>query len=141
MMNFKRAIFRIESDNSRNTTTLEVKPEGASEWKTCFEYPQSIDYTVHTYLSSGGAIKKRRAVFVNSVKFYDNEEVIEGEAEAFNPNAYRDFAGSAHDLLTMGNVHGVILKDKAKGIAEYAKHGLPIVPPSSDATSIGSRLS
>ena len=41
---------------------------------------------MHTFITSGGKSgeqknKKRRAIFINSVKFYDNEDEIEGEAE------------------------------------------------------------
>ena len=41
---------------------------------------------MHTFITSGGKSgeqknKKRRAIFINSIKFYDNEEEIEGEAE------------------------------------------------------------
>ena len=53
-LDFKRAIFRVESDNDRNTTLLEVKRDGEEGWTKCFEYPKAIDYTVHTYLSAGG---------------------------------------------------------------------------------------
>lgn len=52
---------------------------------------------------------------MNSIKFYDNEVVIEGEAEQleeFSHQAYRDFKGTATDLLHAGNVDGVLLLDE-----------------------------
>ena len=70
---------------------------------------------MHTYLSAGSSNPQRRAVYVNSVKFYDNEVVIEGEAEQleeFSHQAYRDFKGTATDLLHAGNVDGVLLLDE-----------------------------
>ena len=54
--------------------------------------------------------------------FYDNEELIEGEEDFqqnFNDKAYRDYAGTANDLLHMGNVDGVILLDEKKGRDSY----------------------
>ena len=80
-MSFKRGLYRIVSDNEEDTTMLEIKRDGEAGWTKCFEYPKSIDYTVHTYISAGGANPKRRGVYINSIKFYDNEEVIEGENE------------------------------------------------------------
>ena len=65
----------------RGTDFSMEKRDGEAGWTKCFEYPRSIDYQVHTYISSGGANARRRAVFINSIKFYDNEDVIEGEAE------------------------------------------------------------
>lgn len=78
-MNFNRAIFRIESDEERETTLLEVKRDNESGWTKCLEYDKEIGYQVRTYISSGGMNPKRRAVFINSIKFYDNETQIEGE--------------------------------------------------------------
>jgi len=80
-IDFKRAIFRIESDSDKKTTILEVKVDGQPEWTHCFTYPQDIAYSVHTYISSGSPDmeRKRRAVFINSIKFYDNELEIAGE--------------------------------------------------------------
>jgi len=125
-MKFKSAIYRIESDNERNTTLLEVKRDGEPGWQTCFEMPQSMDFTVHTYLAAGasavGKERRHRAVYINSIKFYDNEPVIEGEQEQldyFNEKEYREFGGTAHDLLHMGNVDGVLLKDEKKSRSSY----------------------
>ena len=62
---------------------------------------------------------KRRAVFINSIKFFDNEVLIEGEEEVMNSNPFRDFEGSAQDLLHQGNVDGVLLLDEEKGRLAY----------------------
>ena len=102
---------------------MELKRDKESEWTTCFEYPRSIDYAVHTYISAGSSgkdtQKNRRAVAINSIKFYDNEVEIEGEAESIDMASYRDFKGSAQDLLHMGNVDGVLLKDEKAGRDAY----------------------
>ena len=37
----------------------------------------------------------------------------------FNDKAYRDFAGTASDLLHAGNVDGVLLLDEQKGRDSY----------------------
>ena len=54
-----------------------------------------MDFTVHTYISAGGTNPKRRAVFINSIKFWDNEVEIEGadetQKEAINKEAYRNY--------------------------------------------------
>jgi len=39
--------------------------------------------------------------------------------EAFNEKVYRDYHGTAQDLLHMGNVDGVLLKDEKKGRDQY----------------------
>ena len=62
-------------------TMLEIKKDGETGWTKCLEYPKPVDYVAHTYIASGGQDKKRRAVYLNSVKFYDNELVIEGEQD------------------------------------------------------------
>ena len=63
---------------------------------------------------------KRRAIFINSIKFYDNEVLIEGEEEVMaTPHPFRDFRGSAQDLLHQGNVDGVLLLDEEKGRLAY----------------------
>ena len=114
-MPFKRAIFRIESDDARNTTVLELKRDGEASWTPCLVFPKAIDFPVHAYISAGGQIKKRRAVFIHSLKFYDNEAEIVGEAEAkagINTESYRNFRGTATDLLHLGNIDGVLLKDE-----------------------------
>lgn len=81
-LDFKKAILRIDSDNARNSTILEVKRDDEESWTFCLEYPKPIDFSVHTYISSGGMHNDRRAVVINSIKFYDNEEeVYEGETE------------------------------------------------------------
>ena len=57
---------------------------GDPKWTFCFEYKKVIDYNSRTIISSGGRIenmKKRRAVFIHSIKFYDNEEEIGDEKE------------------------------------------------------------
>ena len=120
-------MLRIDSDNTRNSTKLEVKRDGEAGWTACLEYPKPIDFSVHSYLSSGGMHNDRRAVIINSIKFFDNEEEIyEGEAEdieeqkkAIDTEQYRTFHGTAQDLLHMGNVDGVLLKDAKKGVAAY----------------------
>lgn len=115
---------RIDSDNVRNTTIIEVKRDDNSEWNFCLEYEKPIDYTTHTYISSGGVHSNRRAITLNSIKFYDNEdEVYEGENEdqkaRVNTEAYRSFEGTATDLLHLGNIDGVFLMDAKKGIDAY----------------------
>lgn len=80
-MDFKEAIYRIESDEDRNTMMLEIKRDNEGGWQTCFEFPHHIDFTVHTYLAASGPDRRRRAVNINSIKFYDNEMEIEGEEE------------------------------------------------------------
>lgn len=81
-LDFKKAILRIDSDDARNSTILEVKRDDEIDWDFCLEYPKPIDYVVHTYFSSGGIHKDRRAIYLNSIKFYDNEEeVYEGETQ------------------------------------------------------------
>lgn len=118
-MSFEKAIFRVESDNARGITLLELKRDGDSKWTTCFEYPRPIDYTVHTYITSGGEAKNRRGVFINSIKFYDNEVEIEGEQEVISHREYRDYKGSAQDLLHAGNIDGVLLVDEQKAKDAY----------------------
>ena len=124
-LDFKKAILRIDSDNDRNSTIVEVKRDGEEGWTSCLEYEKPIDYTVHTYFSSGGVHKDRRAIYINSIKFYDNEEeVYEGEAEdaqarMIDTEAYRNFVGTATDLLNLGNVDGVLLLDEKKGLEAY----------------------
>ena len=121
-MNFKEAIYRFESDNERNSTILELKRDGNDDWDKCFELPRAMDFNIHTYLAASGKEKRRRAVYLNSVKFYDNGVTIEGEQEQldyFNTKDYMDFKGSAHDLLHLGNVDGVLLKDEKKARAAY----------------------
>lgn len=98
---------------------LELKRDGSDVWTPCFQYPRAMDYTVHTYISAGGRKKERRGVFINSIKFYDNEKVIEGEQEVLDTKAFRDFKGTASDLLHEGNVDGVLLKDEQKGKDAY----------------------
>ena len=115
---FERTIIRFESDNDRNSTIIETKSHGSDEWKHCLEYPKAIDFTVHTFVTSGGKSKdfknKRRGIYIHSIKFYDNEEEIEGEQEqiAGDHQAFRDYMGTATDLLHMGNTDGVLLTDE-----------------------------
>ena len=95
-LDFKAGVLRIDSENARNSTIIEVKRDGEEGWTSCLEYPAAIDYSVHTYISSGGMHNDRRAVTLNSIKFFDNEEeVYEGEAEDYKKNldteAYRKF--------------------------------------------------
>lgn len=80
-MEFREAIYRIESDNSRNITMLEVKRNQGSNWDICFQFPFAIDYMAHTYIAAGGDERKRRRVDIKSIMFYDNEVSIEGEEE------------------------------------------------------------
>ena len=61
---------------------LEVKPESSSDWITCFDTKRmSLDYTVHTYISTGGVEPRRKGHYIHSIKFYDNEEVMEAEKD------------------------------------------------------------
>ena len=80
-LDFKRAIFRIESTNESGLTKVELKKDNDAEWTHCLTYPKPIDSTIHTYFASGSeeSEQKRRAVYLHSIKFYDNEEIIEGE--------------------------------------------------------------
>lgn len=67
----------------------------------------------------------RRAVTLNSIKFFDNEDEIDEEdaiedyRKSVDTDAYRNFEGTATDLLHLGNVDGVLLKDSNKGLAAY----------------------
>lgn len=124
-LDFKSAVLRIDSDNARNSTILEVKRDGEEGWTSCLEYPSSIFFSVHTYISSGGMHNDRRAVTLNSIKFFDNEDEIDEEdaiedyRKSVDTDAYRNFEGTATDLLHLGNVDGVLLKDSNKGLAAY----------------------
>ena len=118
-MPFQRAIFRFESDNERNMLLLELKRDGSDSWTPCLEYPKPIDFTAHTYFSAGGHSMDRQGVFINSIKFYDNEPVIEGEQEVLSLKNFRDYKGSAKDLLHEGNVDGVLLVDETKSKNAY----------------------
>ena len=80
-MAFTDAIYRIESDNDRNITMLEVKRDENSNWDLCFVYPYAIDYMVHTFIAASGDERSRRQVDIKSIMFYDNEVSIEGEEE------------------------------------------------------------
>ena len=62
--------------------------------------------------------RKRRAVFINSIKFYDNELEIAGEND-FDHQEIRDFSGTAQDLLSLGNVDGYLLKNELEGRNAY----------------------
>ena len=96
-LDFKSAVLRIDSDNKRNSTILEVKRDGEEGWTSCLEYPASVDFSVHTYISSGGMHNDRRAVTLNSIKFFDNEEeiaeedAIEDYRKSVDTDAYRNF--------------------------------------------------
>ena len=90
-LDFKRAIFRFESDLTGQWTILEVKRLDIEDqkWTFCLEYKKVIDYNSRTIISSGGGgrergrnEKKRRAVFIHSIKFYDNEIELEGQNES-----------------------------------------------------------
>ena len=123
-LDFKSAVLRIDSDNARNSTILEVKRDGEEGWTQCLEYPSSIFFSVHTYISSGGMHNDRRAITLNSIKFFDNEDELEQEdvqdyRKSVDTNALLNFEGTAMDLLHLGNVDGVLLKDSNKGLAAY----------------------
>ena len=62
-----------------------------------------------------------RGVNIHSIKFYDNEVAeMEGEQlDWINERQYRDFEGTAEDLLHLGNVDGAILKDTELGRSSY----------------------
>ena len=71
---------RVFSEQATHTTLLEVKPEGSNQWIPCFETKlQSLDFKVHPYITTGGREGRRKAHYVHSIKFYDNE--VENEAE------------------------------------------------------------
>ena len=73
-VNFSRAIVRILSEEKTATTLLEVLPEGADEWVPCIETNStSINHTVYSYITTGGNGGHRKAHYINSLKFYDNE--------------------------------------------------------------------
>ena len=123
---WQRAIFRIESDIDRQLITLEIKKDNDQEWTQCLQYNSAIDWHVHTYITSGSTIENStptsRAVTLNSIKFYDNEVAqMEGEQADYinDQRQYRDFEGTAQDLLHLGNVDGAILKDEALGRSGY----------------------
>ena len=61
---------------------LEVKPEGSDTWIPCFDSKRmSLDYTVHTYISTGGVEARRKGHYIHSIKFYDNEDEMAAEQE------------------------------------------------------------
>ena len=64
-LNFKSGVLRIDSDNDRNSTIIEIKRDGEQGWTACLEYPKPIDFSVHTYISSGGMHNNRRSVTIN----------------------------------------------------------------------------
>ena len=84
---------------------------------------------MHTYISSGSTLENStptsRAITLNSIKFYDNEVAeMEGEQSDYlndeqRRQQYRDFEGTAQDLLHLGNVDGAILKDESLGRSSY----------------------
>ena len=72
-MYFDRAIIRVFSEQSTDTTMIEVKRHGIDKWEPCITYKEkSLDKSYHTYIATGDT-NKRRTHFVHSVKFYDNE--------------------------------------------------------------------
>ena len=62
--------------------------------------------------------RKRRAVSIHSIKFYDNEDEIVGESD-FDHEEIKNFSGTAQDLLSIGNVDGYLLKSEKEGRAAY----------------------
>ena len=61
---------------------LEVKPEGSNRWIPCINTKRmSLDYTVHTYISTGGVEARRKSHYIHSLKFYDNEIEMAAEQE------------------------------------------------------------
>ena len=62
---------------------VEVKQVGLSDdWITCIEYKEmALDYTVHTYIATGGSEPRRKSHYIHSIKFYDNEEEMPAEKE------------------------------------------------------------
>lgn len=117
-MRFKRALFRFDSDNERGSTILEVKSSESDTYIKCFEYTKAISDPVHTYISSGSTNPERRAVFVHSVKFWDNEILIEDIDETLEPIAEK-IQGSDSDLLHLGNIEGLLLTDAEKSRQVY----------------------
>ena len=113
---FKRAILRVFSEESTNTTMIEVKPEGQDQWISCISTGVgSLNFNVHTYIASGGTEPRRKAHFIHSVKFYDNEEEMEAEKEQKEMNELygekekKATGEKAVDLLHMGNYDGALL--------------------------------
>ena len=113
------------SNKETNTVFLELKKDEDTEWVTCLEYNTAMDWHVHTYFSSGTSLLESkptsRAVIIDSILFYDNEdEEMEGEQlDWINEQKIRDFMGTAEDLLHLGNVDGAILKDENLGRNSY----------------------
>ena len=75
-------------------------------------------------MSAGSSVghKNRRAVYINSMKFYDNEVEIEGEKEQlkeFSLENMRSFTGTAEDLLHTGNHAGALLLDDQRARDAY----------------------
>ena len=95
------------------------------EWTHCLTYTKPIDFTTHTYITAGGPAseERRRAVFIHGIKFYDNEEVIEGEDELLSTEEaqeqFNDFSKLSLDLLAEGNVDGYLLTNELEGIRAY----------------------
>ena len=111
-MEFNKAIFRFVSDNDANEIRLEVLPEGYTEYTTCISYPQSVDYTVHTFISSGGKVPSRRKIEINKIMFYDNEPVDEDEQAEIDAEKAVWHAGKVSDLLISGDLNSALFKDE-----------------------------
>ena len=82
---FRRAILRLVSEEATNSVFLEVLPENADQWITCFESNRTaLDYTIYSYFTTGGSEARRKAHYIHSIKFYDNEpDEVETDGDEF----------------------------------------------------------
>ena len=49
-------------------------PEQSDDWIPCFESNRTaIDYLTYSYITTGGTQARRKAHYIHSIKFYDNE--------------------------------------------------------------------
>ena len=77
----------------------------------------ALDYTVHTYIATGGSEPRRKSHYIHSIKFYDNEEEIPAEKEDQEYEEAR--APEPRDLLHLGNLDGYILEDAQQARITY----------------------
>lgn len=124
-MDFRGGVIRVESQDQRNSTLVEIKPAGSDQFLKCVEYPRSIGEVTHTYISSGSPVNmagKRRGVYINEIKFYDNEDEIAGEQQSLDDETKDhvfDSQVSANDLLHMGNRQAALFNDEEHGRHAY----------------------
>ena len=76
------------------------------------------DFHTHTYITTGGNEKGRKAHYVHSVKFYDNEEdtPVEQEDDGYVEETLEE---KPVDLLHLGNYEGAVLQDSGMAMDEY----------------------